>query len=141
MTVIIAVAKEVRASAVSVVALKLPQPTVARRAGGGLVGAVPAVPLTVTLPPDGNTTVEMTDNQCIKSRTSSVAVNLNHQVNQFDYDISNDVRQINTGMFPNRSLLAHRYWVLVHIGRHRLTPPIWTVRKWSGHSQVCSRPP
>lgn len=36
----------------------------------------------------------------------------------------------------NRSLLAHLYWVLVHMGRHRVTPPICTVRKWSGHSQV-----
>lgn len=44
-------------------------------------------------------------------------------------------------ILTNRSLLAHLYWVLVHIGRHRVTPPIWTVRKWSGHSQVCSRPP
>lgn len=41
----------------------------------------------------------------------------------------------------HRSLLAHLYCVLVHMGRHRLTPPVWTVRKWSGHSQVCSRPP
>lgn len=24
----------------------------------------------------------------------------------------------------NRSLLAHLYWVLVHMGRHRVTPPI-----------------
>lgn len=41
----------------------------------------------------------------------------------------------------NRSLLAHRYWVLVHMGRHRVAPPVWTVRKWSGHSQVCPCPP
>lgn len=44
-------------------------------------------------------------------------------------------------ILTNRSLLAHLYWVLVHMGRHRVTLPIWTVRKWSGHSQMCSRPP
>lgn len=44
-------------------------------------------------------------------------------------------------VYTNRSLLAHLYWVLVHMGRHRVTPPIWMVRKWSGHSQVCSCPP
>lgn len=43
--------------------------------------------------------------------------------------------------YTNRSLLAHLYWVLVHMGRHWVTTPTWTVRKWSGHSQVCSRPP
>lgn len=44
-------------------------------------------------------------------------------------------------VYTNRSLLAHLYWVLVHMGRHRVTPPIWMLRKWSGHSQVCSCPP
>ena len=57
MTVLVAVAEEVRTRAVSVVTLKLSEPAVARRAGRGLIGAVSAVALTVTLPPDRNTTV------------------------------------------------------------------------------------
>lgn len=58
MAVLVAVAQEVGAGAVSIVALKLSEPAVARRAGGGLVGAVSAVILTVTFPPDRNTPVE-----------------------------------------------------------------------------------
>lgn len=58
MAVLVAVAQEVRTGAVSIIALKLAQPAVAGRAGGGLVWAVSAVPLTVTLPPDRNTSVE-----------------------------------------------------------------------------------
>lgn len=41
----------------------------------------------------------------------------------------------------HRSLLAHLYCVLEQLGRHRATPPICTVRKWSGHWQVYPRPP
>lgn len=58
MAVLVAVAQEVGAGAVSIVALELAQLAVATGAGGGLIRAVSAVPLAVTLPPDGDAAVE-----------------------------------------------------------------------------------
>ena len=53
--VLVGVAQVVGAGAVPVAALELPQSAVAAGAGGRLVGPVPAVPLAVTPPPDGDT--------------------------------------------------------------------------------------
>lgn len=54
MAVLVGVAEEVRAGAVAVTALELAETAVAHGAGGGLVRAVSAVRLPVTLPPDGD---------------------------------------------------------------------------------------
>lgn len=56
--VLVAVTQKVRTGAVSIVALKLAEPAVASGTGGGLVGAVPAVRLTVAFPPNRNAAVE-----------------------------------------------------------------------------------
>ena len=58
MAVLVAVAQEVGAGAVSIIALKPAQWAVATGAGGGLIRAVSAVPLAVTLPPDGDAAVK-----------------------------------------------------------------------------------
>lgn len=58
MAVPLAIAQEVRTGAVAVIALKLSEPAVACGAGRGFVRAVSAVTLTVTLPPDRNTSVD-----------------------------------------------------------------------------------
>ena len=54
MTVLVGVAEEVRAGAVAVGALELAKAAVSHGASGGLIRAIPAVGLTVTLPPDGD---------------------------------------------------------------------------------------
>ena len=52
MAVLVAVTQEVGAGAVPIAALELAQAAVPAGAGGGLIRAVSAVPLAVTLPPD-----------------------------------------------------------------------------------------
>lgn len=54
---LVVVAQVVGTGAVSVIALELAEPAVARWAGGRLVRTVSAVPLAVTFPPYGNTAV------------------------------------------------------------------------------------
>lgn len=73
---LVVVAQVVGTGAVSVIALELAEPAVARRAGGRLVRSVSAVPLAVTFPPDGNTPVMQriliqTQNLCVWTRLFS----------------------------------------------------------------------
>lgn len=55
-TVLVTVTEKVWTGTVSIAALKLPKMTVTNGTGGRFVWAVSAVALTITLPPDGNTT-------------------------------------------------------------------------------------
>lgn len=66
MTVSVAVAKEVRTGAVSVIALKLAKPAVSDWAGRGFVWAISAVPLTVTFPPNRDAPIK--DKKATKSK-------------------------------------------------------------------------
>lgn len=222
MAVLVAVAQEVRARAVSITALKLAEPAVASWAGWGLIWAVSAVPLTVTFPPDRNTSIEVEERQkcsaqicylywphcyemwehlnkegfCKEQKTKmdlikqqgalfSTAKQLKLQImnGASEHDLNTVSRILplrwmkknktnkgntrikeanifggdrkvileetgsrlfefdNRKFLTNRSLLAHLYWVLVHMRMHWVTPLNWTVRKWSGHTQVRSRPP